>query len=76
MTDENTNETHPTMEQSLHSIALSMININDELQQARRIQKETLRFQKAEARQVVIKPIPAYREETSLWRWLTGWATS
>lgn len=52
-----TTENQPTVEQSLHSIALSMIEINKELKEMRRIQKDTLRCMKAQARQEIMRPV-------------------
>lgn len=59
----------PTVEQSLHSIALSMINIHKELKDTRQIAKDTLRFMKAEARQTIIRPAP---RKPTVWSWLRG----
>jgi hypothetical protein len=56
-----TTETQPTVEQSLHSIALSMINIHKELKDTRRIAKDTLRFLKGEARQNATRFVPRKR---------------
>ena len=53
---------HPTVEQSLHSIALSMINIHKELKDSRRIHKDTLRFMKAgRTERITITPLPRKR---------------
>ena len=57
-----TTETQPTVEQGLHSIALSMIGIHKELKDTRKVHKETLRFLKGEARQTIIRP--ALRQRT------------
>ena len=56
-----TDEHQPTMEQSLYSIALSMIEIHKELKTTRRIAKDTLRFAKGEARQNVTRFVPQKR---------------
>lgn len=55
------NDEHPTVEQGLHSIALSLIDIRKELRDTRRIHKDTLRFLKSEAQQPVFRPIPRRR---------------
>ncbi len=57
----------PTMEQSPHSIALSMIDIHKELKDMRRISKDVLRFMKDEARQTIIRPAP---RKPTVWDWL------
>ena len=67
------NDEHPTVEQSLHSLALSLIGIHKELKDTRRIHKDTLRFLKSEARQTVIHSVPRKRTiwsrlRRSIWR--------
>ena len=62
-----TTETQPTVEQSLHSIALSLIGIHKELRDTRRIQKDVLRFMKAEMRQPARAWTPRRR---TAWDWL------
>lgn len=71
-----TTDNQPTVEQSLHSLALSMIQINDELKKTRRIQTETLRFMKREARQTIV-PWNQSRKKPSLWArfWEFSWGT-
>ena len=58
---------HPTVEQRLHSIALSMIGIHKELKDSRRIQKDTLRSLKERARMTVTRH---ERRKTTVWSWL------
>ncbi len=69
-------ENQPAVEQSLHSLALSMIQINDELKKTRRLQHEALRFAKREA--VIINRRPMeLPKEPSLWAkiWGYSWGT-
>ena len=63
-----TTENQPTVEQSLHSIALSMIGIHKEMKETRRIAKETLRWQKGEARS--LRRIPVRPVKRTVWEWL------
>ena len=57
----------PTVEQSLHSIALSMISIHKELRDTRRISKDVLRWRKEEARSLMRIPV---RRKRTTWEWL------
>jgi len=71
------NDKQPTVEQSLHSIALSMIEINKELREARRTQTKAFRFTKQETRWPNSHtPPPPVPEKRTLWDWLRGWATA
>ena len=63
----------PTMEQSLHSIALSLIEINRVIQDARRTQTRAFRFTKREAMRLG-RPFEP-RKKSSLWAriWAYRW---
>ena len=69
-----TTDEQPTVEQSLHSIALSLIEINKVIQEARRTQTRAFRFAKGEAVRIAQPFEP--RKKPSLWaRWRAAvWA--
>ena len=66
------NDDQPTVEQSLHSIALSLIGIHKELKDTRRIQKDALRNTKEQVRHVDRRFARAQMNRT-WWRRLTEW---
>ncbi len=57
----------PTTEQSLHSIALSLIEINRVMQDAKRTQTRAFRFSKQEAVRINRRPLEVPKQP-SLWR--------
>lgn len=66
MTQTVTETPQPTAEQSLHSIALSLIEINKVIQGAKRTQTEAFRFNKREAMMINRRPMELPKEP-SIW---------
>lgn len=62
-------EYQPTMDQSLHSIALSMIEIHKETKKQRQIARETLRFMRQDSRSLRHIPIRP-RAPRTVWEWM------
>ena len=67
-------EHQPTTEQCLHSIALSLINIHEEVVKMRRYQRESLQLAKSQATQRVIRPAPSPKKRSFLTQFRSMWS--